>query len=261
MLPDYHIHTCFADGAATPEQMVLAALEAGLPELGFSEHAYVSFDPSYCMSRTQTQTYRTEIARLKTAYADRIRILCGIEMDYDAEDDPAAYDYVIGSVHYLEAKGQRYSVDLSPEETLRCIEEGFDGDSDSYAEAYFDKVARLPDKTHADIIGHFDLITKFSRRGAVINTDSPRCRAAWQAALRKLAGRAVLEINTGAMSRGYTDVPYPSAEMLRDWTALGGSVLLSSDAHAPRNIGYAFPEAHALALRQGCRLLDRLNIR
>ena len=259
MLPDYHIHTRYADGADTPERMVLAALEAGLPELGFSEHAYVSFDPSCCMTPAQTLEYRQEIARLKAAYAGQLRILCGIEMDYDAEDDPAAYDYVIGSVHYLEVKGQIYSVDLSPEETLRCIAEGFGGDCDSYTEAYFDKVSRLPEKTHANIIGHFDLITKFDRRGAAMNTDSPRYRAAWQAALRRLAGRALLEINTGAMSRGYTDRPYPSAEMLRFWTGLGGSVLLSSDAHAPQNIGYAFPEAEALAMQQGCRLLKRLN--
>lgn len=244
---DYHMHTIFADGKNTPEQMVTEALKAGLHTVGFSEHAYVPFDPDWCMSPESTEQYRREILRLKSKYDGQINILCGIEMDYDSVDDRSKYDYVIGSVHYLTVGGVNYSVDLSPQETLRCVRDAFGGDFDSYAEAYFEKVSRLKEVTGADIIGHFDLITKFCRLGAGPDIHSERYISAWRTALGCLAGEVALEINTGGMARGYTEQPYPSEDILRRWNSLGGRVVLSSDTHDDRHIAYLFDRAALLA--------------
>jgi len=35
---DYHVHSWFSDGRAAPEDYIAPALEAGLNEIGFSEH-------------------------------------------------------------------------------------------------------------------------------------------------------------------------------------------------------------------------------
>ena len=35
---DFHTHTTFCDGKNTPEEMVLAAIEKGMPRIGFSGH-------------------------------------------------------------------------------------------------------------------------------------------------------------------------------------------------------------------------------
>ena len=36
---NYHTHTVFSDGANTPEEMVLAAIDLGLESIGFSDHS------------------------------------------------------------------------------------------------------------------------------------------------------------------------------------------------------------------------------
>lgn len=256
MYADLHVHTDFADGKNTPEEMVLSAIEKGLSVIGFSEHAYVPFDPGAGLTPESTLAYRREIARLKTAYREKITVLCGIEMDYDAVDTPAAYDYVIGSVHYLTVGDTHYSVDVSPEETLRCVNEGFGGDFDRYAEAYFEKVSRLPEKTQANIIGHMDLIAKFEKFSAAPAADGERYRRGWKSALSALSGRAILEINSGAVARGYREAPYPHADILDAWRECGGEVVLSSDAHSAAQIAFYFTEMAAIVSRHGLTVAE-----
>ena len=38
-----HIHTTYADGKDTPEEMVCEAIARGGDSIGFSEHSYISF--------------------------------------------------------------------------------------------------------------------------------------------------------------------------------------------------------------------------
>ncbi len=46
---NYHTHTTFCDGENSPEEMVLAAIDAGLPELGFSGHSHLEGEPDWTM--------------------------------------------------------------------------------------------------------------------------------------------------------------------------------------------------------------------
>lgn len=243
---DFHMHTTFTDGNDTPEQMTKTAIALGLRSIGFSEHAYVPFDPPSCLSPESTVEYRREIRRLKEKYAGQIEILCGIEMDFDSEDASDDYDYVIGSVHYVCAQGEMYCIDYSPEETMRCIRYGFGGDATAMALAYFERVAQVREKTGADIVAHFDLVSKFC--GVLgMEFDPESYRRAWQTAMPMLSEHCVFEINTGAMSRGYKKEPYPSAEMLRYLYNLGGRVMLAGDAHSKENIGFELESAKTLA--------------
>ena len=43
---DYHVHTNFCDGKSAPEEIVLSAVEKGVPTLGFATHSYLDFDQS-----------------------------------------------------------------------------------------------------------------------------------------------------------------------------------------------------------------------
>ena len=248
---DFHMHTVFADGKNTAEEMVLSAINMGLSEVGISEHAGLPFYTIVDMLPDTTLAYRAEMARVKDKYKDRINVLSGIEMGYDSIDDPNAYDYVIGSVHYLVVKGEAHCVDRSAEDTLRCLNEAFGGDFDSYAEAYYEKLSGVVEKVNANIIGHFDLVSKFEKAGVAPDPTTSRYISAWKCALRDLAGKASLEINTGGISRGYKTVPYPMPEMLKEWKRLGGTVVLSSDSHAVDTINYKFDEAYALARECG----------
>ncbi len=64
-LRDYHVHTSFSDGTATPEEVVLEAVSRGLEEIGFSDHSYTPFDGSYCIQKEDVPKYTAEIRRLQ----------------------------------------------------------------------------------------------------------------------------------------------------------------------------------------------------
>ena len=52
----------------------------------------------------------------------------------------------------------------------------------------------------------------------------------------------IIEMNTGAMSRGYRKEPYPALFMLDEIKAKGGKILLSSDSHNKDHLIYYFDE-------------------
>lgn len=121
------------------------------------------------------------------------------------------------------------------------VEEHFDGDWYAFAEEYFSLVSDLYDKTKCDIVGHFDLLTKFNENGCRFDESNPRYRKAWQSALNRLLEcGCVFEINTGAMSRGWRTSAYPNAEIREYIVQNGGKLILSSDCHTPDNLCYAF---------------------
>lgn len=240
-LRDLHVHTTFSDGRNTPEEMVQAAIAHGLETLGFSDHSYTAFDESWCMKKGDIPAYRACIGALKERYRGRIKILCGIEQDFYSEEPTEGYDYVIGSVHYIRAREEYIPVDESPEILLAAAEKHFGGDLYALIGEYYRTVARVVQKTGADIIGHFDLITKFNEGGALFDEADPRYIAASRAAADALlkTGKP-FEINTGAISRGYRTTPYPSMA-LRDYIReKGGCFLLSSDSHAKESLCFQF---------------------
>ena len=229
---DLHVHTAFSDGKNTPEEMVLAAIDAGLDVIGFSDHSHTAFDESWCMSVEGTADYCTEIARLKAKYCGQITVLCGIEQDYYSELPAAGYDYVIGSVHYIRAGKEYIPVDESAAILRDASERFFGGDIYALVEEYYRTAADVVRKTGANIIGHFDLICKFNEQTPLFDEQHPRYRAAWQAAADALLNTGVpFEINTGAIARGYKTVPYPSGEIQAYLRARDALFVLSSDSH------------------------------
>ena len=257
---NYHTHTTFCDGSNTPEEMVEAAIAAGCGELGFSGHSYLDFDPDWNMSPDAAARYRACIADLKTKYAGDLRILCGVEQDYcSATDELVLYDYVIGGVHCVFRDGHYISVDSDAMTLRNGVEAYYDGDVYAFAEDYFRLVGELYEKTRCDIIAHFDLLTKFIEQDDLLDTDDRRyVRAEREALERVIECPALVEINTGAMSRGYRTAPYPGERVLELLGKAGKPVILSSDSHAADTITYGFEEAMRLAARWNLDLQTRL---
>ncbi len=244
---NFHTHTCFCDGADTPETMAERALMEGFTVFGFSGHSYVPFD-NCCMSPSRTEAYILEVRRLKDVYDGRLQILLGTEQDYFSIIDRTPYDYVIGSVHYLPVGEGYAAVDDTAEKAIRATREFFGGDPYRFVRAYYELVARLFERVDADIIGHIDLVTKFQEREPYFDTGCDAYRRCWQEAVEALLPyRKPFEINTGAMSRGMRRTPYPSPEILRFIRERGGSIVINSDAHSADGIGVGREEAVALA--------------
>ncbi len=237
---DLHMHTVFSDGKNTPGEIVQEAVRLGLDTVGISDHSHL--DPCG-MTLEATAEYRREIARLKKKYAGQIRVLCGLERDF-ISDDFGAYDYVIGSVHLLTMPdGHHVSVDWTAEKQWEGVEKYFGGDWYAFAEAYYATEAKVVEVTKCDIIGHFDLITKFIEQEPRFDVLHPRYERAWkQAADILLKTGKPFELNNGAISRGYRTEPYPARE-IRDYIRQhGGKMLLSSDSHSKDTIGFRFGE-------------------
>ena len=246
---DLHTHTTYSDGNASPEEMVLAAIRAGFDEIGISDHSYTFFDTSYCLQEEKISEYLDTVRALDDRYSADIRVLCGIEQDYYSASTTDQYDYVIGSVHYLYLGGKYIPVDENPEILKAAADEYFDGDIYGLCAEYYKTVSDVAGKTNADIIGHFDLISKFNDSAdsfvwhPLFDPENPAYISAWkEAADILIATGKPFEINTGAISRGYKKDPYPSYEQIAYIRDSGGIFVLSSDAHSPETIGYLFEE-------------------
>ena len=241
-LADYHVHTTFCDGKNTPEEMVLAAIEKGMTAIGFSGHSPLPrYGESWCMTEESAARYRVEIARLKEKYADKIKILCGVEQDFCSETPTEDYDYVIGSVHILRFGDSWAPVDFTAQVQLTAAERFCGGDMYALSEAYYRTVSEVVEKTNCDIIGHFDLMSKFNEGNRLFDEQHPRYIAAWQAAADKLLSSGKpFEINTGGISRGYRSVPYPAPEIQDYLAARGAKFILSGDAHSADALCYQF---------------------
>lgn len=240
---DLHTHTNFSDGADAPEAMIEAALARGMTCLGSSDHSYTSFDLPPCTPKERLEERRRVFAELKEKYRGKIDLYCGIEQEFYSDFPAEGYDYVIGSVHYLLLDGEYCHVDYLPKHQRETAERYFGGDWYAYTAAYFETVADVVGKTNCDIIGHFDLVSKFVEKERLFDVNHPRYVAAWQAALDKLLtyGKP-FEVNTGAMSRGWRTSPYPNTDMIAYIRAHGGRLVLTSDSHSVETIGYAFEQ-------------------
>ena len=257
-----HCHSTLCDGKNTLEELALSAWKAGLKTLGFSGHSHTPHDIEYCMTNARTQLYRAQVAKLKERYAGKLDILCGLEWDLYSDDDPAAYDYWIGSAHHLYGKntGKYYEIDFRPEDLRDCISNDFDGDSLAAVEAYFAEVEKIAAKK-PDILGHIDLVKKLNADGSFFDEESPRYKAAAFKALQAARENdCILEVNTGGVYRGYRKDFYPGAWLLGEWNKLGGRVIITADAHDTAALTFGFDEAAAAIKAAGFTALTVLTV-
>lgn len=250
MICNYHTHSSFCDGKNSPEELVKEAVKRGFSALGFSSHSYFECDKDFALKPQDVSKYIEEISRLKAKYKEKIEILCGIEQDYFSFEPTDRYDYVIGSVHYVLKDGVFISVDDTAEKLKNGIDKFYGGDFDKLACDYFATCEGIVDKTNADIIGHLDLVSKFSEK---LNLKQSECYlSAAEKAVKKLVGYGKpFEINTGAVARGLKTVPYPSVEILEMIKSAGGKIILSSDCHDKNYLDFGFDTAVNLAKTVG----------
>lgn len=248
VLVDYHLHTPRCGHATgSLEEYVGNALRLGFSEVGFSDHFPLLHiqDPTLSMSMEELPEYVREVKELAEK-ASGIRVRLGIEVDYLDEyagrqaEILAGYpfDYVMGSVHFLDGWGfddPRYL-------------DGYRG-CDLYAlwERYFQVLGDAAESGLFDVLAHPDLIKKFGFR--------PRedVRIFYEECLDRVAraGLAV-EVSTAGLSKPVGEI-YPGEEFLRMCRERDIPVTLGSDAHAPEEVGRNFHQAVELLRRVGYR--------
>ena len=246
-LQNLHTHTCYCDGADTPEEIIIAAMNKGFDSIGFSGHSFMIHSPMFLRMGDKTEAYKKEVLRLREKYKDQIKIYLGLEVEMLSDADMVGYDYLIGSVHYLKIGDEYVGFDRGEEAVEKLINTYFDGNGMKYAKAYYEALAQLPKYGDFDIIGHFDIITKHSDNRMFFDTSSKEYLDAAIESAEALAGEIpFFELNTGAIARGYRKNPYPSTALIKELKRIGFGVVITSDCHDKTMLDCKFDEAAEL---------------
>ncbi|MCX7040111.1 MAG: PHP domain-containing protein [Spirochaetes bacterium] len=135
---NYHTHTRHCDGKGAPDEFAEAALQKGMPRLGFSGHNVLPFPAEWTMPAGNLESYLREVRETRERYRGRLEVFLGMEVDYlpgiTSPVDPVVrslgLDFIIGSVHFIASVNGEYpwTVDGSPEEFALGLRESFGGD-------------------------------------------------------------------------------------------------------------------------------------
>ena len=248
-----HIHTTYADGKNRPEEIVLAAIEKGFNSIGFSEHTYTEFsDYPYQMTVEDMYRYKNEVHLLKEKYKDKIEIFCGLEYDMFSDVPIDGFDYLIGSVHYLELNGKKLGFDRGVKEVSDFVQNNFNGNGLKFAKTYFETLKLLPSIHKFDILGHFDTLIKTNDTLHFVDTSSKEYLNYGFEAIHYLMGKIPLfEVNSGAIARGYKNAPYPQMEFLKEFKACGFGAVITTDCHDKNYIDCHYNKSRELLLAAG----------
>ena len=237
---NFHTHSTFCDGKSTPEEIVKAAIEKGFFAIGFSGHGYTPYDLRYCMK--DTDGYVAQISRLKKRYKGQIQIYTGIEEDAFAPIERSRFDYIIGSCHYYCVDGTYMPIDSNYGYFQKCLE-AFDYDVVRMAEAYYAPFCEYIKRRKPDIIGHFDLITKFDEvEDHIFLQSAEYARTAEEYLHEAIKSGSLFEVNTGAITRGLRKSVYPYENLLHILKKTDTGIILSSDSHQVDTLDGYFDE-------------------
>ena len=247
MLVDYHVHTRLCGHAVGEmEEYVRTAVEKGLEEMGFNDHAptFHVQDPELAMAAEQLPLYVEQVRALQKRYR-RPRIRLGVEADFvpgHEEDlrrllEQHDFDYVYGSVHII--RDWRF-------DDTRLYPDHYRGrDAGRSHRDYFRLIQRSARSGLFDVMGHMDLIKKFD------HWPRPEIDELLEQTVAAIAEAGVcVEVNTSGLRKPCREI-YPSEAILALCRRHGVPVTLGSDAHHPREVGMDFDRAVDLLRRVG----------
>ena len=166
--------------------------------------------------------------------AARLPGQAGIEVDYEPGREaeiagalePYPWDYVIGSIHFLDGLG----IDSEPSLVASV------GAARAWSR-YYETLGRAAQSGLFDTLAHPDLVKMF---GEEIDWD-------WGAVASSLDGVAI-EVSSAGLHKRHGKL-YPNPAFLEAAHARGVPITLASDAHTPQNVGRDLDQAvdHARA--------------
>jgi histidinol-phosphatase (PHP family) len=249
VLTDYHLHLRPDDLACTAaeyftsanvERYRAAAVDAGIAELGVSEHihrfqqALTIWDHPFW--REQARDDIDDYCRFVREQTD---LRLGLEVDYlpgrqDATQnliDRCQLDYVVGSVHFLgDLAVDDHSYDVWEHATS----------AEAVWRRYFETLAAAARSGLFDILAHPDLVKVW---GVARPLPSGDPRRYYEPAIEAIADSGIaVEVSTAGLRKPVGEI-YPAPAFLAECLEAGAVVALSSDAHTPEHVGFGYDRA------------------
>jgi histidinol-phosphatase (PHP family) len=249
MLTDYHVHLRPDEDDTPPERYFTAANAAryraaadaaGIAELGIAEHIHRF---SQALEIWRHPFWVEQAVDDLDAYCEFLAsagLKVGIEADWvaGAEDRIEAllgarpFDYVVGSVHFIG--------ESAVDQDRWDVWETEGNDPDRVWRRYFEQLAAAAASGLFDVLAHPDLV-KVWGPGRPGPEHDPRFY--WEPAVEAIAASGVaVEVSTAGLRKPVSEL-YPSAGFARLCVEAGVPFTLSSDAHLPEHVGYAYDEA------------------
>jgi histidinol-phosphatase (PHP family) len=239
-----------------PTDLAAHAVKIGLTEIGFSEHNPMMRDDwdDWHMNLADLDTY---VANVEQARRDHpgLTIKLALEMDFIPGHEEwirgliarHAWDYMIGSVHYVSD-----SWDL---DNPKRLSEWKNRDPFQVWSTYFERLTMAAESGLFQTIAHPDLCKKFC---FYPKEDCTPLFARFLDAAKK--HDVAMELNTAGLRKDCKEI-YPSRQIVQMAFETGVPITFGSDAHAPGEVGMNFAEAIALARSVGytqcCRFTQR----
>lgn len=248
---NYHTHTFYSDGKAAPEEYIKEALSQGFKAIGFSEHAPLSVDNNFTLTKEKIEDYVNEIHFLEKKYKGLLDVFLSLEIDYIPEisggfraiKEKYGLDYVIGSVHLVKHNQSLWFIDGA---NRTIYDNGlinfFNKDIQLAVETYFKQVCDMINIEKPDIIGHVDKI-KMNNQNRFFNTSEEWYLRLLEELIETICNNnCVVEINTrGIYKQRYQEL-FPSPYIIKKLAKRNVLFVLSSDAHHPKEISEGFEE-------------------
>ena len=245
---DFHMHSAHSGDGCTPmEEMIRQAVRAGMTHICFTEHLDIDYPAAPDLPEhyflLDTESCFHELTRLRSVWADRIRIGFGVELGLQPHLRDThtryvashAFDFVIGSSHICNGRDPYYP----------AFYEGRT-EEEAYRE-YFASILENLDVFHDfGVYGHLDYVVRYGP-----HKDRDYTYEKYRDILDRIIDRLLalgkgLELNTGGLANGLRE-PNPCTAILKQYRKRGGEIItIGSDAHVPERIGHAFATAQEI---------------
>ena len=194
-------------------------------------------DPTLAMAAEEFPRYVDDMRALAERYRGRIEVLCGVEADYIPGQEEALgrllaaypFDVVLGSVHWLDG----WVLD-APSSVVRYRED--QAEVDLIWARYAELLIGAARCGLFDVLAHLDLPKKFGFRAT-----HPFAGRQSEVVSAVAASGCGVELSSAGRRKPVGE-DYPAPDLVRELAAAGVSFVLSSDAHAPAEVGHAFDE-------------------
>jgi histidinol-phosphatase (PHP family) len=241
ILTNLHTHTTYSDGKNSLEEYINKAIELGFDSIGFSEHAQCGYDID-CkeLARDEQVSYFNLLDELNEKH-ENIDIFKGLELDSLNGEYKGNPDYTIGSVHCLLIENKIYFLDYNAERLRELI--SVCGGIKPFITKYYQELLNFAKNVDYDIVGHLDLYTKFNEKEPIFNINEKWYKDIIYNVIEELNKLdKIIEINTGAIARGYRSSPYPDLNTIKTLKQLDSKIIVGSDAHTINGLNCYFSE-------------------